>query len=1221
MKKLTILLTILLASCATFKEQVDKQSIQELTATKSELAHRFYLIGDAGNAKLNKNTLPLASIKKKLSDENKNATIIFLGDNVYQHGLPKKEDEGYELAAHRLQTQIDAVKEFKGNKFFIPGNHDYHINGVKQLQRQEKFIRKALGKHSFYPENGCPISKVKISEEVVLIVIDSQWYLENWDDNPTMNDDCDIKTRKSFFLEYESLIKKNRNKTIIVAIHHPLYTDGAHGGSFSAKQHISPNNRFPMPVLGTIGNFIRKTGGVSPQDIQNKNYRHLINRLTTISQESERVIFASGHEHSLQYIEKNNVVQIVSGSGSKVSGVKKSLESQYANAVLGYVILDVYKDGATRVKFIQSEVGQDKQLFTKEIFAAYKEKEGQAFSNDFVTEQKATVYDVKATQKSGFYETLWGKHYREEYGLEVLAPTVRLDTLYGGLTPVKRGGGNQSVSLRLIDKKGQQWVMRALKKSAVQFLQINAYQEKHIKKDLKNTFLESFIEDVYTTTHPYASFIMPTLSESIGVNHTRPKLFYVAKQSALGVYNEDYGDALYMIEEHVGDTQTQRGNFGNPKDIISSLELFDKLHKNPSHKVAEKAYVRARLFDMVLGDWDRHQDQWRWAKYDGENNDKIYKPIPRDRDQIFSSYDGVLMEFLTRIVPAIRKMQTYSPEIRNLKWHNANGSAVDATLIKTMSLNDWQNEAKFIKENLTDEVIDEAFGLFPEVVKNESLETVKSTLKYRRDHVLDIASKYYKVLNKCVVLTATNDNDKVKITRLENGKTQVTFSQKKKEYFNNIYDKEVTKEIWIYALDGDDEIKVEGVGESSIKIKIIGGQNNDKYTIENGKHVVIFDYKSKENNIKKAKSAKLRLLDNYDVNVYDYYKKKDRINQLIPVIGINKDDGFFIGVNNTLVFKNFRQNPFSQKHNIKANYFISNSGYDLGYIGEFANIFNKMNIQLGVHYTSPNYATNFFDLGNETENLEEDFDIAYNRVKLAQFKTSLGIVKHGIQGSVTKVMLTYESNRVENTSNRYIGFVGAGTDMFDRKNFIGSELNYKFKNYNDKAYPTLGMDFQFKTSWKLNTKDTKQSFGYIIPSFSFIHKITNNERLVLANKTKAHVMIGDDFEFYQGATIGANDGVRGFRFQRFTGNTSFYNSMDIRYNFRKLKSGFAPMNLGFYTGFDIGRVWLTDEDSKKWHNSYGGGLWLKIAEMATANIGVFSSVEDTRFSFRLGFGI
>ena len=169
MKKLTILLTILLVSCATFKEQVDKQANQQLTSTTSGLSHRFYLVGDAGNASANESTLPLLSLQKRLQDAPKNSSVIFLGDNVYQHGIPKKDSEGYELAKHRLQTQIESVNGFKGQAIFIPGNHDYHSNGIKGLKRQEKLIEDALGKGSFLPENGCPIERVKISEEVALI--------------------------------------------------------------------------------------------------------------------------------------------------------------------------------------------------------------------------------------------------------------------------------------------------------------------------------------------------------------------------------------------------------------------------------------------------------------------------------------------------------------------------------------------------------------------------------------------------------------------------------------------------------------------------------------------------------------------------------------------------------------------------------------------------------------------------------------------------------------------------------------------------------------------------------------------------------------------------------------------------------------------------------------------------------------------------------------------
>ena len=40
------------------------------------------------------------------------------------------------------------------------------------------------------------------------------------------------------------------------------------------------------------------------------------------------------------------------------------------------------------------------------------------------------------------------------------------------------------------------------------------------------------------------------------------------------------------------------------------------------------------LFDLIIGDWDRHEDQWRWAEQE-DGKDEIYEPIARDRDQTF----------------------------------------------------------------------------------------------------------------------------------------------------------------------------------------------------------------------------------------------------------------------------------------------------------------------------------------------------------------------------------------------------------------------------------------------------------------------------------------------------------------------------------------------------------------------------------------------------------
>ena len=55
-----------------------------------------------------------------------------------------------------------------------------------------------------------------------------------------------------------------------------------------------------------------------------------------------------------------------------------------------------------------------------------------------------------------------------------------------------------------------------------------------------------------------------------------------------------------------------------------------------------RAFLNARLFDLVIGDWDRHRGQWRWARF-GDQPVTRWVPIPQDRDQAFIRYDGLVL--------------------------------------------------------------------------------------------------------------------------------------------------------------------------------------------------------------------------------------------------------------------------------------------------------------------------------------------------------------------------------------------------------------------------------------------------------------------------------------------------------------------------------------------------------------------------------------------------
>ncbi|MDE0600058.1 MAG: metallophosphoesterase family protein, partial [Dokdonia donghaensis] len=200
---LNFLLALFLSGCATYapkyaNEVAEPQNFDSSTLSRKRIHKTFYLIGDAGGDSDGGSTYALDAFKKVIDTaDTKDDYAVFLGDNIYDAGLPKKDHPERAEAERRLDIQIAAVENFKGKTLFIPGNHDWYAGGVEGVKRQEKYIEKALDdKEAFQPENGCPIEMKEVSDDVELMIIDTQWYLEDWDENPTINDNCNIRTRE-----------------------------------------------------------------------------------------------------------------------------------------------------------------------------------------------------------------------------------------------------------------------------------------------------------------------------------------------------------------------------------------------------------------------------------------------------------------------------------------------------------------------------------------------------------------------------------------------------------------------------------------------------------------------------------------------------------------------------------------------------------------------------------------------------------------------------------------------------------------------------------------------------------------------------------------------------------------------------------------------------------------------------------------------------------------
>ncbi|NUY81793.1 metallophosphoesterase [Flavobacterium sp. MAH-1] len=1217
----------MLQSCATFKTQLGEdagKATDDFNNSKS-LSHTFFLIGDAGNWNGTETPEVFSLLSERLKAADSSSTLIFLGDNIYPYGLPKPDASNYADARIRLEKQIALAKNFKGKTIFIPGNHDYY-NGLDGVKDQAKLVTALLeAKKAFLPRKGCGMDKIDIDDSTALIVVDSQWFLEDWDKLPSINEDCDIKTREMFFKELEDKINDYQNKTVILALHHPLMSNGAHGGEYSFHKHLFPlKTKVPMPVVGTVINVLRKTSGLSPQDLQNKKYNTFVKRVKTLVQGKDNVLVVSGHDHSLQYIDREGVRQVISGSGSKKEAARAIDKRDFSFGGNGFAEVKVLKNGATNVTYFSPESEKtDKTIFTTQALPARPTPNIREFPKTFAATKDTSVYTTKMTTKNGWYRFLWGKHYRKYYSMVIRANQAALDTLHGGLKPVQSGGGHQSMSLRLSDKNGKEYVMRAIKKSATRFLQTSAFRDQAVEKDFRNTYTENFLLDFYTTAHPYSAFAVANLSEDLGIAHSNPQLLYIPKQNPLGLYNDEFGDELYLVEERPMDKFKDLKSFGKPDKFVSTDDVLANIHADEKYSVDKKSWIKARMFDMLIGDWDRHQDQWRWGEY--KEGDKIvYRPIPRDRDQAFSKIDGALLSLLVNI-PALRHFKKFDEDLGNVKWFNRTGYPMDLAFVPLSTEEDWVEQAKWIEDNLSDAEIDAAFKDMPKEVQDETVERIKAQLKIRKTHLEKYAHKYYKVLQRTILVVGTEKKDKIVLTRSGKDTNVEVFRIKKdgsrEKTFEKNYHRSATHDIWVYALGDSDTIEVKGKGSRKIRLRLLGGADTDTYIVEHGRKVTIYDFKSKNDDLLKAGNACLSISDDYDVNTYDYMKPKYNVFAGYPMAGFNPDDGIKLGAFVNYTVFGFDRNPFTQKHSLGGNYYFATSGFELYYNGTFPKAVGSWNLLMEARYTSPNFSQNFFGFGNETENHDDDEDMDFNRVKMRILKAAPTLQWVGEQGASANIQASFERISVDQTAGRFISIPGVvNADVFDYKDFIDVNGEYRFDNYDNVSKPTLGFTFSVLGGLKLNLKDSERNFPYAEGGIGVTYKLTPRGKFVLATYAKAKFLFNDEYEFYQAATVGGDSDLRGFRNQRFSGQQSFYQSTDLRWNIGKLKTSIVPLSYGILAGFDYGRVWLQNDYSDKWHQTVGGGIWVNGVNLITLRASYFVSSDGARVFAGLGFG-
>ena len=398
----------------------------------------------------------------------------------------------------------------------------------------------------------------------------------------------------------------------------------------------------------------------------------------------------------------------------------------------------------------------------------------------------------KEYDRSAYHNLFWGKHYRKEWTTPVRVKIFYLDTAKGGLIPVQEAGSRQSMGLRLEDKEAKQYVLRSIDKDFGNGLP-DIYH---------GTFISHIAKDQASIGYPFAAITITPMLDAAGIYHTNPEIVFVPSQKALGKYNKKYGSQLYLFEERPDDNSEDASYFGNAKKIIGSEKLYEHLYEDNDYSVDQKAFAKARLFDMVIGDWSRHADQWRWAAIKDEDK-TIYKPIPRDRDQAYTRFDGVYSFIATNTVA--RFLESFDNKINNVADFNKPGRNLDRQFTNQLTKQQWINIAAELQQALTDSVIEYSMHQLPPEMFAINGEKITANLKARRDHLQDYAKQYYKYLAKRVYVPGSDKKELFEINRMNPNETEISVYKIKKNnekelLFSRTFDRRESAEIFFIRL-------------------------------------------------------------------------------------------------------------------------------------------------------------------------------------------------------------------------------------------------------------------------------------------------------------------------------------------------------------------------------------------------------------------------------------
>ena len=833
--------------------------------------------------------------------------------------------------------------------------------------------------------------------------------------------------------------------------------------------------------------------------------------------------------------------------------------------------------------------------------------------------QETKVVTVGPEYAAGGAQRYWlGDGYRDLWTTPVTVAVLDLKKEAGGLTPVRQVGQPPSVGLAMTGADGRSYTFRSLHKES----------DRMLPEPLRGTIAGTIARDLTSGTHPAAGVIAPVLAEAAGVPHTSARLVVMPNDPALGAFAKTFANLIGTIEEYPMPAGGANPGFMGATEIIPSTQMWKKWMEGPENTVDRLAYLRARILDLWVDNYDRHRGQWRWMRLPGKD---AWQPLSEDPDFVLILRDGIVARSIRSQVPQYLMFSEKYPG--RLDGALLNSAEMDRWILAGTSAAEFEAMARELQSRFTDEVIERALRQMPAEWYAKSGTGTAAALRTRRASLVDYVLRVYRYYAHVVDIHATDRSERVRVASAADGSIEVTVGLvdgAAEAYYRRRFAASETGEVRIFLHGGDDRVERTGPAGGPITVRVVAGGGRD----------VVDDSKSGGTDVwcdagtlDVNRGQGTRVRDNVwpnPVPVKDAPWIEPRSygqwTVSAPVFGYAPDVLVYLGYGLTRTAWGFRTEPAKSVQTLQG---ALTTGYMTGkveYLGTFRRPASGFGYQVHA-YGSGVESYNYFGVGNNSP-ATTDRARYKTREKIFSFAPTLRYDARLRVGVFVGPELRYSDTPGDAgtivADQAPLGVAGFGLVavrgglIFDSRetSSVAATADYTKTSYgSEPAFRVNGVRLQASGFVVPKAWDVDSPYGGVDGQ---VTAYFGNPRAHLAVRAGGRKLWGD-YPWFDAAFVGGSNN-RGYQAGRFAGDSSLFGTLSLRRWLGEVDLKVISLHLGLVAFGDVGRVWVEGEDSKAWHSSLGGGLLVQpLGAPFTAHVIAANSTEGTRVYFGFGY--